>query len=95
MVARNQLGDGSPNGEDGLPRRIRDRLRPVAPAAAVGHAPTLPHARAGWLRDASRFAGVFLLVAVVNFLVLLLALWVLNYGATTPPVPVLDPLPAR
>ncbi|MBY0512407.1 MAG: hypothetical protein K2P78_00670, partial [Gemmataceae bacterium] len=75
MVARNQHGGSG--GWDDLPPRILDRIRPAGSAAAVGVAspPTHPSRRPGWLRDVSRLAFVFLLVAVLNLFVLLLALW--------------------
>ncbi|HJZ59132.1 MAG TPA: hypothetical protein VKE74_29580 [Gemmataceae bacterium] len=102
MVARNRHeGGGNPGGRDDLPPRVRDRLRPrLGPeddAPALGHRPAPPGrlARFGWVRDLGRLALLFLLVAVGNVLVLLLALWIVGAGNPNPAVPLLDPFPAR
>jgi hypothetical protein len=97
MVARNRYEGGNPpGGRDDLPPRLRDRLRSrLTPAdTAVGHRTGRP-VSPGWLRGVGRLALLFLCVAVANVLVLLLALWILQFGATNPALPVLDPLPAR
>lgn len=98
MVARNRYeGGGTPDGWDDLPARVRDRFHPhTAPDTRATTRPTTPpdkHSWFAWVHDVSRLAVLFLLVAVANVVVLLLALWFLRCGATTPALPLLDPLP--
>lgn len=100
MVARNQhFGDSEGWGE--LPPRLLDRLRsvPAAASASMGSAtalhPAAPPLPFRLFRDMSRLALLFLGIALANMFVLLLALWVLQYGSTNPSLPILDPMPHR
>lgn len=109
MVMRNQHGGGnSPGWWDDLPPKVRERFgrrpaaaEPVRPPAATDTAPhaplppapvPAPRPRVG--REVSKVAVWFLAVAVVNMVVLLLALAVLRGGDGRFSLPLLDPLPA-
>lgn len=91
MVAPNRNAGGSSDDSGAVPSRIRNRLGIRVEFEPRRDAPRQPPFR--FLRDVSRFALLFLGIALVNLLVLLLALWVLRYGATDPALPILDPIP--
>jgi hypothetical protein len=87
MVMRNRHDGANPSGWwDDLPPRVKARFTgPPLPAEAVPEplAPTAVHPRStslDWVRELSRFALLFLAVAVANVLFLLVALSFIGHG---------------
>lgn len=79
MVMPNRNGGSAPNWDD-LPPSVRSRFSPESrPAPAAQEPPPQPLAPGALLGDLSRLAVLFLLVALGNIAVLLLALWFI-YG---------------
>jgi hypothetical protein len=92
----------APNRQNGGARDHAAPTQPFLNRQCKPVEPSLTGARTEWdqapflfqfLRDASRLGLLFVVIALVNLLVLLLALWLLRYGATDPAVPILDPIP--
>ncbi len=81
-----------------MPPRLRERMRSIQaaePLRITAIPQSAPTSRFSWIRDISGLSLAFLLVAIANVVVLLLALWFLQDGAAQPPLPLLDPKPLR
>jgi hypothetical protein len=84
MVMRNRHdGTNTPEWWDDLPPAVRKRISPMArpeedPGAELARGPVA--SRAGILRDLTRLAALFVIVAVANLLFLLIALSFLAGG---------------
>jgi hypothetical protein len=90
MVMPNRSEGGASGWWDDLPPRVKARFAGPPPAPAAPEPPTATvAARPGptaldWVRELSRFALLFLAVAVANVLFLLVALSFIGHGR--PPV---------
>lgn len=79
MVMRNRSdGSGPPHWWDDLPPQARDRFAPEAEPADRAAEPPPPLDRGELIRDLSRLAVLFALVALGNILFLLVALSFVN-----------------
>ncbi len=98
MVMRNRTEGGSSGWWDDLPPRVKARFAgppsaTVTPEADTATAAPRPGPTAlDWLRELSRFALLFLAVAVANVLFLLVALSFIGHGRPLAPPPA---IPAR
>jgi hypothetical protein len=86
MVMRNRHDDaGMPNWRDDLPPSVRKRFGKSTSSEPVGNEEASPNAEgretsshAGIVRDLTRLAALFLVVAVANLLFLLIAITFLS-----------------
>lgn len=95
MVMPNRSEGGASGWWDDLPPRVKARFAGPPPAVAAPETAVTPRpgpTALDWVRELSRFALLFLAVAVANVLFLLVALSFIGHGRppVTPPA-----IPAR